>query len=121
MGKQQRLQEMEFELALTGTLEDIYDLDVRMDKDPLNRRANGYATLSCDYHTAVSDPDEVKIVVSIEGVKGSSFAFRADFSNSESIVDSAEQCEALAMAVQAHLDGPAGCEPDVPLGRRVDD
>ena len=40
MGQAGNYDELEFELALTGVLEDIYDLKVRTDRDLLNRRRN---------------------------------------------------------------------------------
>ena len=38
MRQTQRLDEMEFELALIGALEDLYGVNVRVHDDPLNRR-----------------------------------------------------------------------------------
>ena len=93
---------MELELALTGMLEDVYDLAVRSDRDPLERRGQGMVTLHFDYE--YDGKDEAKVVVSIVGAESSSFALQVDFSNSETILESAEHCEDLALAVRARLD-----------------
>ncbi len=104
--------ELEFELALTGVLEDIYDLKVRTESDLLNRRRNGYATLEFHYQYDQGSSD-VKVVVSIQGVPGSSYVLQADFSDADSIAESADDCEELAMAVAARLgsvDDPRSSE-----------
>jgi len=92
---------MEYEMALTGVLEDVYDLAVRSDRDPLERRDEGMVVLHFDYE--YDRGAQAKVVVSIVGEASSSFALQADFSNSETIHESVEQCEDLALAVQARL------------------
>ncbi len=94
---------MEFELALIGALEDLYSVNVRVQSDPLNRRCDGYATLEFDYFSAEPDSDDVKVVVSIEGVPGASFAFTADFDDPDSVLRAADHCEDLALAVGEYL------------------
>ena len=111
--------ELEFELALTGVLEDIYDLKVRTERDLLNRRRNGYTTLEFHYQYDRGSSD-VKDVGSIPGVPGSSYVLHADFSDADRISESAEDCEELAMAVASYLasvDDPRSSEQS----RRRDD
>lgn len=117
MARDRKYLELEYELALTGVLEDIFDLAVRSRRDPLNRRASGYATL--DFKYQYDDSDQVKVVVSVVGIEDASFALVADFANSDTIAASAEACENLALAVQAHL-GDAGMS-DPEFDRRFDD
>ncbi|MBW2282046.1 MAG: hypothetical protein JRG76_04075 [Deltaproteobacteria bacterium] len=100
MKQTQRLDEMEFELALIGALEDLYGVNVRVQGDPLNRRRDGYSTLEFDYFSSEPGSDDVKVVVSIEGVPGASFSFNADFQDSESVMRAADDCENLALAVR---------------------
>jgi len=116
------MQEMEFELALLGVLEDLYELNIRVDGDPLNRRKNGYATLIFDYHYPNGNQGDVKIDVSIEGVANATFSFAADFDDSASVYRAADDCEELALTLREFL----GDEPSVDLldeefGRRWDD
>lgn len=118
MARSRKLQELEFELALTGVLEDIYDLRVRSERDLLDRRTRGYVVLEFRYEYG-SGEEDVKVVVSIQGVPDASFPLRADFSDSASIIQSAERCEDLAWAVQLHLDGLQSQEAQ--SGRRWDD
>ncbi len=109
--------ELEFETALTGVLKDIYDLRVRSERDPLNRRRVGYATLAFDYEY---DGDDVKAVISIDGLSGSTFSLLASFSDAESIASSAEDCAELALAIRQHLDAnPAA--PGASPARRLED
>ena len=117
MARDQEYQELEYELALTGVLEDIFDLAVRSGRDPLNRRKSGYATL--DFKYQYDESDQVKVVVSISGVEGASFALEADFSNPDTIAASAEACEELALVVRSHL-GDTGAV-DSGFDRRFDD
>ena len=109
--------ELEFELALTGVLEDIYDLRVRTDRDLLNRRRSGYSTLEFQYQYDESS-SEVKVVISIKGMAGSSFVLHADFRDADSIAESAENCEELALALRQLSGDEAEPEPE---GRRWDD
>ena len=88
----------QFERALLEVLVMDYDLRVRRKGDPVERRHNGYATLLFDYH-AVHDPGDTKVVVQIDGVEGFSCLFHADLSSFETIVESAETCESLALAI----------------------
>ncbi len=119
--------ELEFELALTGVLEDIYDLKVRTDRDLLNRRRLGYSTLEFQYQYDEASSD-VKVVTSIKGVSGSSFVLHADFRDADTIAESAENCEELALALRQLAvgeDEPAGGrrwdDDQPPVGRRWDD
>ncbi len=108
MASPRKLQEMEFELVLTGVLEDVYDLAVRSDRDPLERRDHGMVVLHFDYE--YDRGGHAKVVVSIVGEASSTFALQADFSNSETILESAEPCEDLALAVRARLEA-LGVDP----------
>ncbi len=103
MASPHRVQEMEFELALTGVLEDVFDLPVRSEADPLDRRSEGCAVLRFDYQRD-ADSSDVKIVVAIDGVPDASYAMRGDFTNSATIMGSVESCEELALAIRAWLD-----------------
>jgi hypothetical protein len=124
MPRSRRLDEMEFELALVGALEDMYGVAVCVHGDPLNRRRKGYGTLGFDYFCCeTEDPDaggEVKVVVSVQGVPGGSFSFTADFSEPDSVLRAAEDCEDLALAIREQLgdadDGPPA--DDAGLDRR---
>lgn len=120
MTEKRRLKEMEFELALTGFLEDIYGLNVRAEGDPLARRRNGYATLVFHYHYARGGRD-VKAVVSIQERPEASFSFTADFSTPQSIAESAEDCEDLAFSVQEFLEEQEMALSAASSGRRWDD
>ena len=113
MRQTQRLDEMEFELALIGALEDLYGVNVRVQGDPLNRRRTGYATLEFDYFSAEPDSEDVKVVVSIEGVPGASFSFTADFEDPDSVARAADDCENLALAVR-EVTGPERAGPHIP-------
>ncbi len=96
-----KFKELEFEMALTGVLEDVYDLRVRSARDPLNRRTRGYATLEFRYEYKGND---VEVGVSIRGVPESPVPLHADFSDSEAIAHSAEGCDNLAWAVRGYLE-----------------
>ena len=109
--------ELEFELALTGVLEDIYDLRVRTDRDLLNRRLSGYSTLEFQYQYDVSS-SAVKVVISLKGEAGSSFLLHADFRDADSIAESAENCEGLALGLRQVEDGE---KERTEKGRRWDD
>ncbi len=109
MRRSQRVDEMDFELALVGVLEDIYGINVCVQGDPLNRRRKGYATLEFGYFYSepdAEDPEageEVKVVVSVQGVPGASFSFTADLQGSDSVMRAADDCENLAHAIREHL------------------
>lgn len=117
MGQAGNYDELEFELALTGVLEDIYDLKVRTDRDLLNRRRNGYSTLDFQYqHDGLSNG--VKVVISIQGVPDCSYVLHADFTDADTIAESAESCEELALALREYQDSQEPPEHD---RRRWDD
>lgn len=111
MRRSQRIDEMEFELALVGVLEDMYGINVRVHGDPLNRRHKGYAVLEFGYfhsEAGAGDPEageEVKIVVSVQGVPEVSFSFRADLQRPDSVIRAADDCENLALAIRQRLAG----------------
>ena len=124
MRRSQRLEEMEFELALVGALEDMYGVAVRVHGDPLNRGRKGYATLDFDYFCSEGeDPDageDVKVVVSIRGVPGASFSFTANFSEPDSVMRAASSVStsptrstrsAAAGWVDSHPGTPLRSEP----------
>ncbi len=113
-----KVQELEFEIALTGVLDDIYDLAVRSRRDPLDRRENGFVLLDFDYQYDAGS-DDVKVVVSVDGVPDVSFALCADFSNSETLMRSAEACEDLALSLRSQFD-ESGIAASAPA-RRWDD
>lgn len=123
MRRSRRLDEMEFELALVGALEDMYGVAVRVHGDPLDRRRKGYATLEFDYFCSESEdpdaPDDVKVVVSIQGVPGASFSFTADFQDADSVQRAAEDCEDLALAIREWL-GDADEAEELPEGDAID-
>lgn len=121
MARVRNVQEVEFELALTGTLEDIYDLLVRSERDTLNRRKNGYATLDFAYEYRGDESDDVKVAVSLRDLPDVSFTLRADFSSPDAIAESAEDCEELALAVRAHLAQLRSRSGGSSRGRRWDD
>ena len=64
----------------------------------------------------------MKVVVSVQGVPGASFSFTADFSEPDSVLRAAEDCEDLALAIREHL-GDAGDDPpsDETFDRRWND
>ena len=111
-----RCQQLEFELAVTGILEDVYDLDVCADGDPMNRRTQGIATLEFEYGKL--DGSRAKVEVKIQG-QAESFPMTADFASPESIIESAQACEAVAAAVRAFMDERGGSTSD--FERRWDD
>lgn len=111
-----RCQQLEFELAVTGVLEDVYDLDVCAAGDPMNRRAQGIATLEFEYGRL--DGHCTKVEVKIQG-QVETFPMTVDFASPESIMESAQSCEALAQAVQVFMDERGGSTGD--FERRWDD
>ena len=104
MSGTQRLQEMEFELALTGNLEEIYGLRVRADGDPLNRRRAGYTTLCFGYQYADGDLASARVRVEIEGRKRPAYRFEVDLANPDSVEKVASDCEALALGIRSYLE-----------------
>jgi hypothetical protein len=111
MSGTQRLQEMEFELALTGNLEEIYGLKVRADGDPLNRRRAGYTTLCFGYQYEEQDPSSARVRVEIEGRRRPAFRFEVDLANPDAVEKAASDCEALALGIRSYLeDHPASVE-----------
>ncbi len=122
MSSSRRMQQMEFELALLGVLEDLYDLNIRVEGDPLNRRRNGYATLIFDYDYPNGHPGDVKIVVSIAGVANASFSFAADLNDSENLFHAVDDCEELALTIREYLGDEPDADPlEQEFGRRWDD
>jgi hypothetical protein len=92
----------EFELALIDVLETDFDLDVRRERDPLNRRKESAATLRFDYPTNRSG-SRSKVVVQIEGMP-ESHSLDVDWSSLDGIDESAGDCESLAMAIGTWLE-----------------
>ncbi len=111
MSGTQRLQEMEFELALTGNLEEIYGLRVRADGDPLNRRRAGYTTLCFGYQYDEGD-SSARVRVEIEGRRRPAFRFEVDLANPDAVEKVASDCEALALGIRSYLeDHPEAAAP----------
>jgi hypothetical protein len=103
MAASRKSAELEFELALTGVLDDIYDLPVRTSRDALKKGRSGYATLVFHYQYQ-EDSDQVKVVVGIKGIAGASFPLLADFADADTIAETAEQCEDLALGLRTLMD-----------------
>jgi len=119
-----RMLEMDFELALTANLEEIYGLQVRVDGDPLNRRKAGYTTLRFQYAYPSRDPADAKVDVSVVGQNGSSHSFRVDLTCADSIEQAAAGCEDLAFAIGPRATPEARSGPGdsgKPPRRREDD
>jgi hypothetical protein len=93
----------DFELALMDVLETDYDLDVRRANDKLNRRRNGVATLHFEY-SKNGDPENWKVVVTIEGVEGSAHTLNIDYSSEDAMEESVADCESLALAIGSYLE-----------------
>ena len=110
-----RCMELEFELAVTGILEDIYDLQVCTKGDAVNRRRSGYAALAFDYEYG---EELAKVVIRIDGCP-ESFAMEADLETPEDAIQSAQDCEDLALAIRTHLDSLPGADDS--SQRRWDD
>lgn len=104
MSGMQRLQEMEFELALTGNLEEVYGLRVRADGDPLNRRRAGYTTLCFGYQYEDGKPSNARVRVEIEGRRRPAYRFEVDLSNPDDVEHAAADCEALAFGIRTYLE-----------------
>ena len=107
MAASRKSEELEFELALTGVLDDIYDLPVRSGRDALKKGRSGYATLAFRYQYQ-DDSDQVKVVVGIQGIAGASFSLLADFADADTIAETAERCEDLALGLRTLLDEEGG-------------
>ena len=122
MSGTQRLQEMEFELALTGNLEEIYGLRVRADGDPLNRRRAGYTTLCFGYQYDEGASSSARVRVEIEGRKRPAFRFEVDLANPDAVEKVASDCEALALGIRSYLeDHPAATPAEQQQARRRED
>src|SRR5262245_58823796 len=121
MSGTQRLQEMEFELALTGNLEEIYGLRVRADGDPLNRRRSGYTTLCFGYQYEAGDLSNARVRVEIEGRKRPAFRFEVDLANPEAVEKVAADCEALALGIRSYLEDQPAAGESSQERRREDD
>lgn len=105
MGGTHRLEEMDFEMALTANLEEVYGLQVRAEGDPLNRRKNGYTTLQFGYtYRDDKNPSMARVKVGIEGRKRPSYRFDVDLADPDSVETAADDCEALAMGIRALLE-----------------
>ena len=105
MGGTHRLQEMDFEMAITSNLEEVYGLQVRADGDPLNRRVNGYTTLHFAYaYKDTKNPSLARVKVAIGGRRRPTYRFDVDLSDPDAVESSADGCEDLAMGIRAHLD-----------------
>lgn len=115
-----------FEKALIEVLAHEYDLDVRHERDRMERRHREVATLDFEYHYAES-PVKAKAVISIAGAAHFSNLLPVDFRSEKSIQRSAESCEALALFIEDHLgrvrDGTLDefAAGDLRYGRREDD
>jgi hypothetical protein len=121
MSGTQRLQEMEFELALTGNLEEIYGLRVRADGDQLNRRRSGYTTLCFGYQYESGGASSARVRVEIEGRRRPAYRFEVDLANPDAVESAASDCEALALGIRSYLDEhPASLEA-ADTRRREDD
>lgn len=94
-----RMLEMDFELALTANLEEIYGLQVRVEGDPLNRRKAGYTNLCFQYEYPSDDPSDAKVEVTVAGRGGASHSFQVDLTCADSIELAAACCEDLAFAI----------------------
>lgn len=121
MVSERRQRELEFELAVTGVLDDIYDLRVRTERDPLNRRRNGYTTLDFEYRYPSGDAAVVEVCVKAREWPGLHLAMKADFSSQESVYESAESCEDLALELRERFDAAADRVPPCREGRRLED
>jgi len=97
-----RLREMEFEHALTGVLEDNYDLHVRVEGDPLERRRDSFAWLAFDYTYLTENEDTTKVVVSVADAP-LSCSFRVDLEDPDDIARACEDCEDLALGLSQRL------------------
>ena len=93
----------ELEVAVVDVLEQDYDLEVRLAKDDWNRRRRSVATLHFDYRWDVQ-PTQARVVVTIEGLESRAHVLHADFSSTEAIERSAEDCESLALSVHTFLE-----------------
>ena len=116
--------EQSFEELLIEVLTQDYDLAVRRDADPIERRMNGTATLMFKYQY-VPGTNEAKVIVGVAGTDEFSNVFVIDFSDSEAVERSAEDCEALALYLSEHLqerdEELYHAYEDDALGRREDD
>ena len=122
MGGTHRLDEMDFEMALTANLEEVYGLQVRAEGDPLNRRKNGYTTLQFGYvYKDEKNPSRARVKVGIEGRKRPAYRFDVDLADPESVETVADDCEALAMGIRAWLDRHAELGDPSGFTRREED
>jgi hypothetical protein len=119
VGRRRRLDELEFETALVGALEDGYGLRVRAERDRLDRRRHGYASLSFDYTYDSSKSSCAVVTVRIEGVDVSQ-QFRVDLSDRETIEIAIAGAEPLALAIHTRLEHEKP-DADAPGRRRFED
>lgn len=116
MGRKRRLLELEFETALLGALEDGYGLHVRAERDRLDRRRRGYASLCFDYRYESEKTSSALVTVRVEGDDVSQ-QFRIDLSDREAIDAAIAGAEPLALGIHTSLED----QPDCPGLRRWDD
>lgn len=111
MGGRRRLLEMDFELALTSNLEEVYGLRVRSERDPLNRAKSGFITLrfAYDYRAgrACGCATLARVRVSVEGRALGEYRFHVDLADPDAVDAAAADCEDLALGLCAHLE----CRP----------
>ena len=125
MSKSREVLEQNFEEQLIEVLALDYDLNVRRTDDKLDRRRHQVATLLFDYRYAKGSP-KGKALVNIEGVEEFTNMLPIDFSSTESLQRSAENCEALALYLMEHLQERceqvmSGLEESLTYCRREDD
>jgi hypothetical protein len=118
MNESARRRELEFELAVTGHLEDEYGLCVHVDGDALNRRRSGYGVLSFRYEYPSGSPRRAQVHVSVVGSQHSQ-TFSVDLGDADAVTEVASLCEDLAPHIRALLDKPP--YPPGGLGRREED
>jgi len=121
MDGSQRLQEMEFELALTSQLEEVYGLRVRSAADPLDRRKAGYTTLCFGYQENPRKPGSTRVRVEIEGRARPSYRWEVDLSDVDQVESATSDCEALALAIQDHLQENGNDSSGAAFRRREED
>lgn len=95
--------ERTFEYALIQVLAHEYDLDVRHERDRMERRKREMATLDFEYHYVSNSSSEAKAVISIAGADYFSNLLPVNFASEDSILRSAESCEALARFIRDYL------------------
>ncbi len=92
----------DFETALVDVLSQDYNLDVRNERDPLERRRRDTATLRFAYHHQ-GGSSRARVVISVDGVPGFSNLLPVNFRSRAAVLRAAEDCEALARFIDDHL------------------